>query len=91
MLDPSTSDFYLQGMSTVQVSDLLHLSLAERLQLAEDLWDSIAAEAAERPDGLPISEAHGRLVLARSEAYRRDPSSAVPLDEALDRIERSLG
>lgn len=25
------------------VSDLLHLSVAERIQLAEDLWDSVAA------------------------------------------------
>jgi putative addiction module component (TIGR02574 family) len=30
-------------MARVTVSELLHLSPAERIQLAEDLWDSVAA------------------------------------------------
>lgn len=30
-------------MARPTVSDLLHLSVAERIQLAEDLWDSVAA------------------------------------------------
>ena len=78
-------------MSTVPLSDLLRLSLAERIQLAEDLWDSIAAEANARPDLLPVSEAQRTEVLRRSEAYRKNPGAAVPLEEALERIERSLG
>ncbi|HEX5751259.1 MAG TPA: addiction module protein [Archangium sp.] len=34
------------------VSDLLHLSVAERIQLAEDLWDSVAAH----PEQVTTSE-----------------------------------
>jgi putative addiction module component (TIGR02574 family) len=30
-------------MARMTVSDLLHLSVAERIQLAEDLWDSVVA------------------------------------------------
>jgi putative addiction module component (TIGR02574 family) len=78
-------------MSTINVSDLLHLSLEERLQLVEDIWDSIAADAAHDPTRVPLSAAQEREILRRSEAHRINPGEAVPLDEALDRIERLLG
>jgi putative addiction module component (TIGR02574 family) len=78
-------------MKTITVSDLMHLSVTERLQLVKDLWDSIAAETMESPDSLPISDALSAELLRRSEAYRLDPGEAIPLDEALDEIERSLG
>lgn len=66
-------------MSSVDISDLLHLSIPERIQLAAD------------PDALPVTEAQRREVLRRSEAHRRNPDEAIPLEEALERIERSLG
>lgn len=78
-------------MSAITVSDLLHLSLHERLQLVEDLWDSIASETGEAPERLPVTEAQRAEILRRSEAHRRNPAEAVPLEEALERIERSLG
>ncbi|HEX6038063.1 addiction module protein [Longimicrobium sp.] len=78
-------------MQTITVSDLLHLSIAERIQLVEDLWDSVAAEAAARPERVPVNEAQRRELLRRSEAHRRNPAEAVSLDAALDEIERSLG
>ena len=78
-------------MNTITVSDLMHLSIAERIQLAEDLWDSVAAEAARSPERLPVSDAQRRELLRRSVAHRQNPHEAVPLDEALDEIERSLG
>jgi putative addiction module component (TIGR02574 family) len=79
------------GMATVTVSDLLHLSIAERIQLVEDLWDSVAAEAALSPDRLPVSDAQRMELLRRSAAHRQNPHEAMPLDEALDEIERTLG
>ncbi len=78
-------------MSTINVSDLLHLSIEERLQLVEDIWDSIAADAADAPARLPLSATQRQEILRRSEAHRNNPGEAVPMDEALDRIERSLG
>ena len=77
-------------MSTVDISDLLHLSVPERIQLVEDLWDSIAAETA-AADQVPVSAAQRAELRRRSDAHRRNPGEAVPLDEALDEIERSLG
>ena len=39
-------------MKTDLLSDILKLSVAERIQLVEDVWDSIAAE----PEELPLTE-----------------------------------
>lgn len=86
LLDPHT---LIWPMNTITISDLKHLTLAERLRLVEDLWDSIA-EANDSPERLPLSEAQRRTILRRSEAQRNDPGAAVPLEEALERIERSL-
>ena len=58
----------------------MHLSIAERIQLAEDLWDSVAAEAARSPERLPVSDAQRRELLRRSVAHRQNPHEAVPLD-----------
>jgi putative addiction module component (TIGR02574 family) len=77
-------------MSSAPLSDLLRLSLAERIQLVEDLWDSVAAEADEDPQRLPVAELQLDLVTRRSKAYRKNPDAAVPLEESLERIERSL-
>ncbi len=77
-------------MSTAPLADLLRLSLAERIQLVEDLWDSVAAEANEDPQRLPVAETQLHLVSRRSKAYQKNPDAAVPLEEALERIERSL-
>lgn len=39
-------------MST-QLEDILQLSVTERIQLAEDIWDNIAAN----PESLPLTDA----------------------------------
>lgn len=74
-------------MATTPFSEILKLSVAERIQLAEDIWDSIAAE----PEELPLTPAQREELLRRSAAYRKGPNQAVPLDAALERIEHSLG
>jgi len=77
-------------MDPIRVSDLLHLSLEERLQLVEDLWDSIASEAESRPESLPLTQAQRREIRRRSAAHRSDPAAAIPIEEALERIESNL-
>ena len=62
----------------------------DRLQLVEDLWDSIAAEAAAEPGRLPVDSSLRQELRRRSEAYRSNPHEAIPLDEALGDIERKL-
>jgi putative addiction module component (TIGR02574 family) len=58
------------------------LSLPERIQLVEDLWDSIAAEA----DGLPLPEWQKQELARREAEYSRNPSLASTWDEAKQRI-----
>jgi putative addiction module component (TIGR02574 family) len=90
LYDPAIR-LYIQSMNSITVADLLHLSIPERLQLVEDLWDSIAAEAAAEPERLPVDSSLRQELRRRSEAYRNNPHEAIPLDEALDEIGRSLG
>jgi putative addiction module component (TIGR02574 family) len=57
--------------------DYRQLSIAERLELVEDIWDSIAADAGTIPvPGGIVEEAERRLA-----EHRRDPQAAIPWDE----------
>jgi putative addiction module component (TIGR02574 family) len=40
-------------MSAAELQKLLHLSVAERMQLAQDIWDSIASD----PDAIEVTPA----------------------------------
>lgn len=78
-------------MNQGPIADLLEWSLEDRIQAIEQLWDSVADEVNADPSRLPLGEAQRSLLQSRSDAYRRNLGAAIPLDEALDRIERSLG
>ena len=54
------------------------LSVAERIQLAEDIWDSIAAG---NPESAPLTSAQLQEVQARLQAHDQDPSTAVSWDQ----------
>ena len=76
-------------MSTAfQALGIDRLSPADRLDLAHDIWDSLAAEAATAP----LTDAQRREVDARLAAHRADPGAAVPWEqveaEALARVRR---
>ena len=73
-------------MGTISVSDLLHLSVAERLQLVEDLWDSIAAQ----PEALELTEAQKEELDRRLAEHRADPGSAIPWDEFQTQLRQRL-
>ena len=55
--------------------DFLDLSVAERIQLVEDIWDSIVAE---NPEAAALTAAQLKELQTRSAAHDQDPSSAVP-------------
>lgn len=69
-------------MSKPTVTELLALPLAERIQLAQALWDSIS----EVPDELPLSDADRAELDRRLEAYYRDPNAGSPWQEVVARI-----
>jgi len=54
--------------------DFSRLTVAERIQLAEDLWDSLA----EAPEVLALTDAQRAELDRRLEAHRTDPNAAIP-------------
>jgi putative addiction module component (TIGR02574 family) len=66
--------------------DISKLSVAERIQLAEELWDSVAAETGE----LPMTEAQVAELDRRLAALALDPAAGEPWEVVRARVERRL-
>ena len=62
--------------------DISQLSVAERIQLAEDLWDSIS----EQQEEFPFSEAQKQELDKRLENYKRNPASGSSWEEVKKRL-----
>jgi putative addiction module component (TIGR02574 family) len=58
--------------------DFLDLSVAERIQLAEDIWDSIPAE---NPESAALTPLQLQELQVRLDAHDQDPSSAISWDQ----------
>jgi len=65
-----------------KVADILELSVAERIQIVEDIWDSIAAV----PEAVPLSEDEKKELDRRLEAYHLNPDAGSPWNEVRERI-----
>lgn len=75
-------------MKEAVIAELLKLSPAERIQLAEDLWDSVAAQ----PESLPaLSDDQRREIERRVAEHTRDPGSALTWEEVRARLWSRLG
>ena len=61
-------------MSTITKADILRLSVPERIQLAEDIWDSIA----EVPEAISLSDDERAELDHRLDAYHRNPTAGSP-------------
>ncbi len=72
-------------MTEISISDLLHLSVAERIQLAEDLWDSVAAEATGL-EALPLTDKQRAELDRRLADYETNPDSSIPWEEVKARL-----
>lgn len=70
-------------MSKTQVSELLSLSVRERIRLVQTLWDSIAAV----PDSIPLTDREREELDLRLDAYYRDPDAGSPWSEVKKRIQ----
>jgi len=56
-------------MSSPNIAEIVKLSVAERIELVEDIWDSIAAT----PDLLPVTDAQRQELDRRLADYRDNP------------------
>lgn len=64
-------------MSSSLLEEIRKLSVAERIQLVEDVWDSIATSDEE----LPIPDSHRQELARRREEHRRHPEYVIPWEE----------
>ncbi|MBC7909469.1 MAG: addiction module protein [Pyrinomonadaceae bacterium] len=71
-------------MST-ELSEILQLSIAERIQLAEDIWDSIAAF----PEAVPLTDAQKQELDRRLQAYSQNPAEGISWEELKEKVRKS--
>jgi len=69
-------------MDTLTKSDVLKLSVAERIQLVEDIWDTIA----DTPEEVPLTDEKKAELDRRMEAHQQNPDEAIPGDTVMKRI-----
>jgi putative addiction module component (TIGR02574 family) len=73
-------------MNKVLLAELMELTPAERIQLAEDLWDSIATE-----DLPPLTAEQEQEIDRRLAEHARDPSRASGWEEVRARLWARFG
>lgn len=69
-------------MKKITATDSLTLSIPERIQLVEDIWDTIASEA----EAIELTEDEKRIINERLEAYHRNPDLGSPWEDVYKRI-----
>ena len=68
------------------VNDLLTLPLAQRLELVQTLWDSIAAQQ----NGPDLTDADRQLIDQRLESFLADGDLGLAADSVLAALQQSL-
>jgi putative addiction module component (TIGR02574 family) len=71
------------AMSTVR-KEIQALSVAERLQLLEEIWDSLV----ETPEAIPVTAAQRTELARRRRAHARNPSAAKSWAQVRARLRR---
>ena len=69
-------------MSTLAKADVMSLSVPERIQLVEDIWDSIA----ELPEQVLLTDAQKAELDRRLDAYHENPDEGSPWGMVRERI-----
>jgi len=72
-------------MCSLAKDNIDSLSISERIQLVEDIWDSIAAE----PDTLPLSAEQRQELDRRLKAYQQNPEQGSRWENVRERITAS--
>jgi len=67
-----------------QLSEILQLSVAERIQLVEDIWDSIATV----PEAVSLTEEQKAELDRRLEAYQSNPSEGISSNDLKTKLRK---
>lgn len=62
------------------------LSIEEKIDYVQSLWDHIAADA----DIVPLTEWQKKVLDQRMAAFAKDPEAGIPWEEILDRLRSKL-
>ena len=85
-----TTHLLVRGMQTenevmsVNLEEILNLSVKERLELIEEIWDSLASE----PQRIPLTSAQSRELDRRKREHIADPTAAAPWSQVRDRLQK---
>lgn len=61
-------------MKQISAADIAQMPINERIQLVEDIWDSVA----ELPEVVEIPEWHKQELKKRMDAYHKNPELGSP-------------
>jgi len=69
-------------MKKISATDTLELSIPERIQLVEDIWDTIAVGA----DTIELSDEEKKIIDNRLETYHKNPNEGSAWEDVIKRI-----
>jgi putative addiction module component (TIGR02574 family) len=70
----------------IQLSDILQLSVAKRIQLVEDIWDSIV----QIPEAVQLTEEQRVELDRRLESYQANPSEGISWNELKEKLRQRV-
>jgi putative addiction module component (TIGR02574 family) len=69
---------------SVSIEEILNLSVKKRLEVIEEIWDSIASD----DDAVPLTSAQRKELDRRRAEHKADPSATVPWSEVRSRLQK---
>lgn len=70
----------------VEVSEILELSIAEKIRIVEEIWDSIA----KNPDSLPLTDEERLELDKRLQKYRENPTEGIEWNQLKTRLGKKM-
>ena len=71
-------------MGLISIQEILKLPVAERIEIVEAIWDSIAAS----PESLPVTESQRRELDRRLAEYRANPGLGRTWEEIRESLDK---
>ncbi len=69
-------------MGRISINDILELPTAERVEIVQKIWDSLAAN----PEAVPVTDAQKKELDRRLAAFENDPEAG----ESWEEVKKSL-
>lgn len=69
-------------MKMITAKDTLSLSIPERIQLMEEIWDTIASQE----EAMELTQEEKRMIDERLEAWQRNPEAGSSWEKVYQRI-----